>query len=209
MAEEGNTTARIEHWLGLLRQGDSKARERLITHAVDRLRERAHHMLRGYQRVQRWEATDDVLQNALLRLYHSLADVKPESARHFFALATIQIRRELIDLGRHYGGPQGMGQHHRTDPPAKDGGVHGPKIGGKEAEETGEPQSLEEWSEFHEAVARLPEKEQEVFCLRFYQGLSELEAAGVVGVTDRTVRQRYLQAKLLLAKVLRQADNER
>ena len=38
-------------------------------------------MLRDYPRVGRWEQTDDVLQNALLRLWRALEDVRPATAR--------------------------------------------------------------------------------------------------------------------------------
>jgi DNA-directed RNA polymerase specialized sigma subunit len=69
MAEEGNTTARIEHWLGLLLEGNETAREKLIEHAQRRLKERAHHMLHCYPTVKRWEETDDVFLNAVARLH--------------------------------------------------------------------------------------------------------------------------------------------
>ncbi len=77
-------------------------------------------ILRDFPDVHRWEQTADVYQNASLRLYKALADVKLNDARHFYRLAAMQIRRELIDLARHYRGPQGMGAHHQTLPKQSD-----------------------------------------------------------------------------------------
>src|SRR5262245_17706543 len=84
------------------RAGDRAARESLIALAERRFVALARTMLRRYPHVRRWEETDDLLQAALVRLHQSLADVQPESVRHFDNLAATQIRRELIDLARRY-----------------------------------------------------------------------------------------------------------
>src|ERR1700733_5961134 len=90
--------------LGRLRANDDSAREGLIELAKGRFEALARAMLRRYPQVRRWEQTDDVLQAALVRLHRSLAEVRPESVRHLDNLAATQIRRELIDLARHYQG---------------------------------------------------------------------------------------------------------
>jgi hypothetical protein len=51
-----------------VRAGDGEARSRLIAHAGEQLRCLTRRTLKGYPAVQRWEQTDDVRQNALLRL---------------------------------------------------------------------------------------------------------------------------------------------
>ena len=66
-----------------------------------RLSRLARKMLRSYPGVRRWELTDDIVQNAALRLWQCLDAVKPASVRSFINLAAVQIRRELIDLARH------------------------------------------------------------------------------------------------------------
>src|ERR1700722_6951882 len=96
----GHTTTELQRWLDLLRAGDEQGRTKLLDHACERLRKLCRRMLRGYPLVRRWEQTDDVLQNAMLRLYRALLDVHPESLRHFYNLAAQQIRRELLDLAR-------------------------------------------------------------------------------------------------------------
>lgn len=96
------TTTELQGWIDLLRAGDGNARGGLLARACERLRLLARRMLRGYPQVRSHEQTDDVLQNTLLRLYRSLAEVVPESPRHFFNLAGQQMRRELLDLAKRY-----------------------------------------------------------------------------------------------------------
>src|SRR4051794_30107707 len=96
--------------LMLLRQahaGDSAALDALLRHTGDRLTRLAHRMLGEFPRVRRWTETADIVQNASLRLVQALRAVQPDSPRAFFALAALQIRRELIDLARHFHGPNG------------------------------------------------------------------------------------------------------
>ena len=52
------------------------------------------------------------------------------------------------------------------------------------------------------AIEGLPEAEREVFDLVRIQGLTYAEAAGVVGVSEKTVQRRLNRARLLLAKQL-------
>src|SRR5438445_7859908 len=98
----------LQVWIDRLQAGDPTARDQLLGHACERLRRLTRKMLKDFSRVKRWELTDDVLQNALLRLWTALGKVIPRDARDFYALAALQIRRELIDLARRYYGPKGM-----------------------------------------------------------------------------------------------------
>ena len=104
----------VEKLVERLGAGDDSARDELISSAADRLMQLTRTMKRGYGRVARWEQTEDVFQRAIMRLHRSLEKVQINDARHFYRLAATQIRRELIDLSRHYGGPEGMGANHAT-----------------------------------------------------------------------------------------------
>ena len=203
MDEVNGHTAVLGRWLERLRQGDraasDEARNEVISHACDRLETLTRRMLRHYPRLRRWEQTGDVLQNAVLRLHRSLATVRPESPGQFYGLAAVQIRRELIDLARHHFGPEGMGVHHHTDRAGR-AGEDGP-VANRE-DPAAEPATLAEWTEFHEKVQRLPEPEREVFDLLWYEGLTQGEAASVLGVTERTVKNRWRSAKLELQRLL-------
>jgi RNA polymerase sigma-70 factor (ECF subfamily) len=53
-----------------------------------------------------------------------------------------------------------------------------------------------------EVIEGLPEDEQEVFDLVGVQWLTHAEAAGVVGVSEKTVQRRLNRAPLLLAERL-------
>src|SRR5919201_1947156 len=110
-----DSTTVVQAWIDRLRA--AAAREELLAATCERLRRLTRKMLRDYPGVRRWEETGDVLQNALLRLCRALRDVTPPTARDYFRLAALQIRRELLDLARHYYGPQGQGAHHASHAP--------------------------------------------------------------------------------------------
>ena len=110
-------------------------------------------MLRGFAHVKRFAETDDVLQNSLLRLLRSLQEVQPRDMRQFFGLATVQIRRELIDLARHFYGPHGDGAitPARRPPPR----MHRPARH-EPIDLSHDPSMLAEWCELHQQIERLP-----------------------------------------------------
>ncbi|MEO2017872.1 MAG: ECF-type sigma factor, partial [Fuerstiella sp.] len=98
---EQNTT-QLQLVFSRMAAGDVSARKFLIDHTYDRLRLLAAKMLSGFPGVRRWEETDDVLQRALIRLCDSLDHVEVDDIDGFFRFAATQMRRELIDLARHY-----------------------------------------------------------------------------------------------------------
>lgn len=200
MPHESQQTAQL---LDRLQAGDAAAQAAVIDHACERLRKLTRKMLGGYSRLRRWEETDDVLQNAMIRLHRSLADVKPASPRQFYGLAAIQIERTLIDLIRHHFGPEGAGANHHTD--GEETREHGGSVS-QHADPWSEPESLEDWARFHEAIEKLPDEEREVFHLLWFDGLTQIEAACVLGITERTVRRRWYSARLLLQQLVDERD---
>lgn len=183
-------TVRLQRCLDRLQAGDTTARAELLSAACDRLGQLTRTMLRDYRRLKRWEETDDVLQNALVRLYRALQDVTPPSLRDFYRLAALQIRRELIDLARHYYGPEGRGGKHESvmaEPASPDSRPPAYEQAGL----TLSPDRLAAWREFHAQVDALPEDGREIFDLIWYQGLTHAQAAGLLGVTTKTVQRRW------------------
>jgi RNA polymerase sigma-70 factor (ECF subfamily) len=178
-------TLYLQQCLERHQRGDEAARRELLNAAGERLGRLAHVMLRDHLRLRRWEETGDVLQNALIRLYRALETLRPPSLRDFYRLATLEIRRELIDLVRHHFGPHGDGGRHLSGAAPAD---H------EAGNLTLEPGRLAVWTEFHRQVEALPEEEREVFDLVWYQGLGHTEAAAVLGVHPRTVKRRWLAA---------------
>ena len=120
---EGSTT-QLQVCLDRLNGGDPAARDALIARSCERLRRLTRKMLRDYQRLKSWQETDDVFQSALMRLLHALQAMPPTSVEEFFRLASRQIRRQLLDLVRHYYGPEGPGAKEvpaAADPQATNG----------------------------------------------------------------------------------------
>jgi RNA polymerase sigma-70 factor (ECF subfamily) len=200
MADATHSTTQIQLRLDRIRAGDHSARDELLAIASERLRRLARKMLRRFPRLRRWEESDDVLQNAALRLWRALNEIRPASVRSFINLAAVQIRRELIDLARHYDGPEGLGRHHASRAgPNSSGTAPRPLDPGTD---TDDPAGLAARTEFHERIAALPDQEKEIFDLLWYQGLSQSEAATVLGITERVVRYRWRTARLILHQKL-------
>ena len=193
MKAPGHTTALQERLIDF-KSGDVDAREAIIEHTCERLRVRTRQMLRSFPSVSRWSQTDDVLQNAMIRLHKSLAQVKPESPRQFYGLAATQIRRELIDLARYFSGAEGVGANHDTN--------DGEAIK-RSADTNYEPESVEHWSEFHSAVEQLTEEQQAVVGLVWYEGMSQPEAEKVLEISLATLKRRWQAARLQLSEQLK------
>ncbi|MCC9604691.1 sigma-70 family RNA polymerase sigma factor [Blastopirellula sp. JC732] len=191
MAESQISTMQLQ---ALLDRGDDEAYQELLALASLRLHKLASKMLKGYPKLRRWEETDDVFQMSAIRLHQSLSSVRPRSVREFFGLAATQIRRTLIDLGRHYFGPQGHGANHASDPDV-------PAVAKSDS-----PENLLFWSQFHETVEQLPEEEREVFQLLWYAGTTQREAADLLGISTRTVLRRYYRARIFLQRTLKGAN---
>ena len=163
MTDDANQTTKTQRLLDRLAAGDEAAIDELIDYAMDRLRRLASWKLDDFQKVRRWEVTDDVLQNSLLKLRTTLKKVKPTSKRHFINLAGRQINHELVDLYRHHYGPEGGGKNHYTEGNVAQGDMEQvPRYEQGEDIATG-PLTAMQFVEFHERVNDLPEEEQEVF----------------------------------------------
>jgi RNA polymerase sigma-70 factor (ECF subfamily) len=63
-------------------------------------------------------------------------------------------------------------------------------------------EKLRRWAEFHEAVARLPDDLRAAFDLLWYQGMSQAEAAALLGVAVPTVKLRWMKARLRVQQAL-------
>lgn len=184
-------TSYIRRQIERLQAGDTAARDELIAAAMERLEKLARKMLKSYPAVARWEETPDIVQQASIRLMRALEQVPVASQRDFFGLAAAQIRRELLDLARHYRGPCGLGSNHHS------GGELIADCHPAEADT-----DLERWAEFHAAVERLPDRVREAFMLSYYQGRTQPEIAELLGVNERTVRRWYMEAQVHLGRQL-------
>ena len=186
------TDTEIQGLIDRAKAGDQTSKEALLDHACDRLFRLTRKMFHSSGDLRRWEQTDDVFQGSMLRLHKALEKTQVESVRHFFNLAALQIRRELIDNARKHFGPQGIAANHHTDMQAPD------DLGGSLHAAFTEPEDLSQWTQFHTLVETLPEDEREVVNLLFYEALTQEEAAQVLAVNVRTVKRRWQSARLKL-----------
>lgn len=185
MIDSSLRTAQLHDCFRRMQAGDAAAANELLIAAGERLERLARRMLRAFPNVRRHADTGDVFQEAILRLLRSLQqlDIAPASVRDFLGLAAAHIRRELLDMARHWASAK-----RRGDVPLETGGSaegFDPPASMEDAEE------LERWRRFHEEVEKLPIEEREVISLRFYHGWAEAEIAELFGVTDRTIRRRW------------------
>lgn len=161
--------------------------ERLFSETSQRLLGLARRMKRGFVIVDRWEQTEDVLQSALLRVHQSLSTVAVQDERHFYRLAALNIRRELIDVARHYG--------------------RRPEVRFDTVEElaktdTDDPRRLADWADFHRAIDELPDELKEVTELIWYFEKPQSEIATMLDVDVRTVKRRWREARLRLSAAM-------
>ena len=189
--------------LAKLAAGDDSARVKILEVCQGRLQELAHRLLGGkFSKVRRWDDTNDVAQNAALRLYRALAETVPDSPRGLMGLVATQIHRELIDLARKHSGPMSYAANHGTNVMA---GLDGPVHVVDEAAEdrdTDEAIPAERWEAFHNAVEKLPAEHREVFSLIWYLGVDQKTAADTLGCSQRTVGRRWQDARELVGKAV-------
>ncbi len=199
MPDSSLHTTQLRRWVERIRAGDRAAREEMLRAVHARLERLARKMLRRFPDVGRWEESGDLLQNAVLRLLRALQDVEPTSVRDFFGLAAEQMRRELLDLARHYRTRRAFGPSHAAGPDGSDSGVPAPEppAAAEDADE------LEKWCAFHEAVERLPAERREVVSLIYYHGWTQAEVAEHLNLSKRTVQRHWAAAMLTLHALLK------
>ena len=108
------------------------------------------------------------------------------------------IRRELLDLARRCSGAHGLGAHHASIAGRNED--HSVGAGPNPSDTTHDPDRLAAWSDFHREAESLPAEEREAFDLLFYQGLSQVEAAALLDVSERTIKRRWQSAGLRLVQ---------
>jgi RNA polymerase sigma factor (sigma-70 family) len=186
-----SSSTQVQRLLELLHCGHDSARAHLLEHGLERFRLLARRMLRRQQDLRALGETDDVVQHTLIRLHRALAQVKPTTARDFFGLAARQIRWVLRDFARKHAVAKCVTfpGHLALEDEPHDG--------------AGEPTDLLEWADFHDKIDALPDEEREVFDLLLYQGMTQADAAALLGISLRSLKRRWQRARLRLRDALR------
>jgi len=182
-------------------RNDSTAREALLKAVSVRMENLSRKMLHSNKVVERWEETLDISQQASLKLWRAMGDAPIADVQHLLRIMAMQIRNVLKDRYRTYAGPEGIGRHHHSEA----------QIASKDQEGKGSLSPLDAYGEWdqhlesvdlHEIVERLSEEDQEIVNLLYYHGMSQIEAAAVLNISDKTVRRRWQRARLALADAL-------
>jgi len=188
------TTAVIQRCLDAL-QGDAPAEpliRALLERAVERLRLLCAALLhRSYPRLAQPPLnleTDELLDGVVAGLLTALKKVRPETVRQFFALANQHMRWQLNDLARLLDKQPRAGALAESGVPAPSG--------------SSDSILSQDARRMLAAIETLPDEDREIFELVRIQGLTHPEAAGVVGVSEKTVQRRLNRVRLLLAEQL-------
>lgn len=194
---EFNEGSHIEKVVELAKNNPDEAMRELLQQSSLKLKNLTRKMFHKFSGLRRWEQTDDIFQNAMMRLNKALHEVKVESPRHFYNLAALQIRRELLDMARKYRGEGNFAANHHTDSHfARDGG-------GMVNQQAEANQEMDKWEQFHLLVEKLPVEERETVNLIWYQELSQEETAKILNTSVRTIKRRWQAAREKLYQVLK------
>ncbi len=191
---------RVTRLLAFAKDGDTAARDELVNSVFQRLNGLCQKLLGKFPGVAAYEQTGDVMGEVWPKLLKELARKDFKDSAHFFAFSAALIRNVLIDLLRKHYGRNGKGLREaaaQEKPNAEER-----HVAVLEGEDTDTPARNAMRREIHHIIHCLPSPHQEMFNLRFYHGLKELECAEVLNVDARTVRRRWRRAKLALAAEL-------
>ena len=184
--------SRIQELIDRVQRGDQEARRELIDCAYERLRRLSAVILRrSFPRLKDAPAlvnTTDVANESAYRLYQALGEIQPATVRDFFRLAAQRIRWLLLDLARE----SDRGERHGLD----DRQLNESYSTSRQSEP---PAVL---AELYQQIDGLPEHEREVVDLLYFHGLSQVETANQLGVTERTVRRYWTAARVRLFEAL-------
>jgi RNA polymerase sigma-70 factor (ECF subfamily) len=194
--DEGRTTAAIQQYLVDLAgaPGDSPAEplvRALLGRAVDRLRFLCSALLyKSYPRLTQAPLNlqaDELLSAVVERLLKSLGRARPRTVREFFALANQHMRWELNDLARRL-------DEKPADLELIEGVALAPQSSGSGISVNAR--------RMLDAIDHLPDDEREVFSLVRIQGMTQTEAASLVGVSLKTIQRRLNRGLVLLSEML-------
>jgi RNA polymerase sigma-70 factor (ECF subfamily) len=130
---------------------------------------------------------DELLGALAERLLKAMREARPRTVRQFFALANLHMRWELNDLARRLDNQPPVAELRESLVPAPTSSGSGLGPNGRR---------------MLEAIENLPEDEREAFDLVRVQGMTQTEAAQILGVAAVTVKRRLNRGLRLLTEKL-------
>lgn len=182
--DRGDVTQLLESW----REGNDDALDELLAVVYDELRGLASHYLRSERRGHTLQPTALVHEAYVKLIGKTSAQVKDRG--HFFAVAAQAMRRVLVDHARRQHAGKRIGAQDRVALEDSPEPAFQPDIDLLALHE-----ALQLLAEFNERQAKLVE-------LRYFGGLTNAEAAEVIGVSVGTVERDWQVARLWLHRRL-------
>ena len=174
----------VTQLLQAVREGDSRALDRLVPLVYEELRDLARRELYRERQGHTLHATA-LVHEAYLKLAGS---GMPASDRaHFLAIASRAMRQVLVDHARRRKAVKRGGEMVCTT--LTDGG----------ARVEVRPDEL---IALDEALEQLDPRQRQIVEFRFFAGMEEREVAEVLGVSDRTVRREWVKARAWLYRAM-------
>jgi RNA polymerase sigma factor (TIGR02999 family) len=182
-------TADITQWLDAAHNGDPDAMGRVLSTLYQELHAMARRQLAG-QHGQTLDATA-LVHEAYLKLI-GRREAQFEDRAHFFAYAASAMRSVVVDYARQRMAQKRGGDLHRvTDLPEEvEGGLR------LDEDMLGLDTALTRLADVDARLAQVVE-------LRYFAGLSELEIAGLLKRSERSIRRDWQKARMFLLASLK------
>jgi len=171
--------------LSQINDGDPSAAEQLLPLVYEELRKLASAKMAQEKPGQTLQATA-LVHEAYVRLVDTREVQRWDSRGHFFAAAAEAMRRILVEQARRKAGPAAGGGLQRVEMSHVDPEIQTPDV---------------DLVALNEALTRLETNDRraaELVKLRFFAGLSNEQAAKLLGITPRTAYADWAYAKSLL-----------
>lgn len=181
--------------IAAVRQGEQGALERLTPLVYEELRAVARRQLKG-RRVGLTLDTTSLVNEA----YVKLVDAKSsdwQDRQHFLSVAGVVMRNILVDAARKRTAEKRGGGEAPVTLDELRLAVNAPGVEGRAVEILAVDAALTSLAKLNERLSRLVE-------LLYFAGLTEEEAAAVLGISDRTVRRDWRKARAFLFQALGQ-----
>lgn len=171
-----------------LRQGDPNATEKLIRLTYKELRRLAGHYMKSERPNHTLQPTA-LVHEVYLRIF---ADEPMDwnDQKHFFAVAAKQMRRVLLDYARANGAERRGGDYQRL--PLQD----------IEALPSKPNADLLDLDQALEDLSKVDPRAGQVVELRYFGGLTETEAASVLGISVATLKRDWEFGRAFIARQL-------
>jgi len=173
-------------------QGDPTAADQLLPLVYEELRRLAAHKMSNESAGHTLQPTA-LVHEAWLRLVGN-QNQKWDGRAHFFAAAAEAMRRILIDRARRKRALRHGGQHQRVEPQEVD---------------LAAPSDDDQLLAVNDALDKLAaqhKEEAELVKLRYFVGMTNEEAAEVLGISVRTAKYYWTHARAWLYREIQPAD---